>query len=135
MGAILDLPAAAEPFGAEARRESFYVGTGMDAPALMARRGAFSVQFEHLPALRVALEAVQLDPNCQRWQRGEDLKLDDVGPHSPAMGWTVTRQDDRLVVVGRVIAFTPAGSWAPAQSVELAYRDLAELLQLLATSA
>jgi hypothetical protein len=140
MGFILELPPTAEPFNAETRRESFYVGTRYDDHVLDARRdsddlrGAFSIPLDHVPALLVALESVQLNGRYTAWTEGDGLKSDDIGPSSPAVPWTVTRQGDKLIVTGRVVAFVGDGEWAPAQSIELCYRDLADLMQHLVSA-
>jgi hypothetical protein len=140
MGYILDLPATAGPFNAETRRESFYIVTDYDDIVLAGRRqgdlanpaGSFSVPTALVPALITALEAVQLSRHHLDWAAGDGLRRADITPDAAGVEWVVTRQDDRLVLSGRVIVFVGEGEWAPAQSVELCYRDLADLLQHLA---
>lgn len=127
MGGILELPTAAEPFAAEIRGESFYISTAPDNLILTASRqqpgtGTLGVPIKHLAAFTAALETVSLT----------NLARETVPADTSA--WTVTRQDDDLVITGPMYVYGVDKQRQPTQSVELAYTDLVHLLDELARS-
>ena len=133
MGAILEMPASAAPFTTEVRSESFYVLSSHDNLVMRGRHGdeqaRFSLRREHVDPFTMALAMAHEHPNYRRWA-DENYARVAAGPGGE---WTVTAQDDHVVISGPVILFCDEdGQEHDIQSVELCYEDLPHLRQVLA---
>lgn len=130
----MDLPSEAEPFGAEVRRESFYVSTSPDALVLGAKQpgeygtGYVAIKAEHIPAFLVALAAVHEFPAYRRWLT-EEGGVEREPTDDP---WTLHREPGRVVLSGPMYLFGVGTDWQLTQSVELMYEDLPHLRGVLA---
>jgi hypothetical protein len=87
----------------------------------------FAVPLGVLVPFLEGLNQVAQDPNYHRWEdEGGDVRT------FTDRAWTITREEDRVVVDGPVITFGAGREWAEVQSVEIGYRDLPDLMRWLA---
>lgn len=128
MGACLEPLAETAPFAQEARRESFYIGTGSAESVMRARKGrdgidpAFSVPAAHAAAFRAGLEQVRGFSAIA--ERAEATRV-------PLDPWSVSVADGEVVVQGPVCVYGVGTSWAPCETIEIKYAYLDHLLAAL----
>lgn len=135
MGAILDTPAAL-PFSVEARTESATISTGIETPVMHGRLHE-PWHAERQPGGVLYLPVGRLGP----FRAAAAAALVQPAAHDAAAcgDWTITRQDEELVIEGPawLYGLMEAGTErAPVTAVEVGYGELRKLLtQLDATSA
>lgn len=121
MGAILDLPAEAAPYGAEARSESFYLNSPNRFRPI---DGGVAVRADDLPAVLAALDAVT-DWGTHVWVAGPL-------PVSPDASVTARREGDLITVLGGDWLHVYSADLEATGCIEITYSHLGALRDALA---